>query len=168
MEGFESRHLENAFTGGLNSAVKQERGVSRVWGKGLDGKLVGESVWAGEGQSGGVYLQLVLIMRLMWRSDLKHTLTLQAQVKAGYGFQEAPSLLLLYHSFPPWSTMRPRASFIERTLHKICSWKICGVMKLEGVSRCSTSAKYGSSAFVKLPVMCQYWISKIVSGKSWH
>lgn len=42
MEGFESRHLEKAFSGGLNSAVKLERGVSRVWGEGLDGKLVGE------------------------------------------------------------------------------------------------------------------------------
>lgn len=51
--------------------------------------------WGTESELGrrslrGVCLQLVLITGLMWCSDLQHTLTLQSQVKAGYGFVEAP------------------------------------------------------------------------------
>lgn len=117
MEGYESKHLEKAFTLGRNSAGKNQTGVSPGFGEG--GLWLG--VWWGtKSELGrrslrGVCLQLVLITGLMWCSDLKHTLTLQSQVKAGYGFGEAPSLQLLYHSFPPWSTATLRASFIGRT-----------------------------------------------------
>lgn len=130
MEGFVSQHLDN-----LNSAelmvgggVLQSLGEEfRGWGEERGG-----SVWAEEGQSGGVCLQLVLIMGLMWRSDLKHTLTLQTQVKAGYGFWEAPSQQLLYHSFPARSKLGASANLV---MEKYVA------MKLMGVSRRNTFVK---------------------------
>lgn len=119
MEGYEDKHLQKAFILGLNSAGINQTGVSLGFGEG--GLWLG--VWWGTESELGrrslhdVCLQLVLITGLMWCSDRKHTLTLQSQVKAGYG--EAPSLQLLYHSFPPRSAARLRASFMGRTHYKI-------------------------------------------------
>lgn len=67
---------------------KPDRSVSRVWRRGF---MAGGVWWGTESELGRrslrrVCLQLVLITGLMWCSDLKHTLTLQSQVKAGYGF----------------------------------------------------------------------------------
>lgn len=125
MEGYKSEHLEKTFILDLNSAGINQTGVSPGFGDG--------GLWLGVGWGTefelrrrslhGVCLQLVLITWLTWCSDLKHTLTLQSQVKAGYRFGEAPSLQLLYHSFPPRSTARLRASFMGRTHYKIWSWK---------------------------------------------
>lgn len=80
MEGFGRTHLDKAF----------------IWVEVGGGGQSGLE----EGQSAGVCFQLVLIMGLMWRSDLKHTLTLQAQVKAGYGFWEAPFTAASVSQFP--------------------------------------------------------------------
>lgn len=47
------------------------------------------------------------------------------------GFWEAPSLQLLYHSFPSWSLERPGASFIERPPYGILTTVKCVVMKFK-------------------------------------
>lgn len=125
MEGYKSRHLEKTFILGLNSAGINQTGVSPRFG---DGGLWLGVCWGTKSELGrrslrGVCLQLVLITGLTWCSGLKHTLTLQSQVKAGYGFGEAPSLQLLYHSFPPQRAARLRAFFMGRTHYKIWSWK---------------------------------------------
>lgn len=119
------------------------------------------AVWAAEGQSGGVCLQLVLITELMWRSDLKHTLTLQSQVKAGYGFLGGPFTGASVSQFPLLEHRETVGLIYRKTLLSNSVMENCGAMKPIGVFRCGT---YSDIAWLKFGIKCLVLLQK----REWH
>lgn len=127
------------------------------------------AVWAGEGQSGGVCLQLVLITELMWRSDLKHTLTLQSQVKAGYGFLGGPFTGASVSQSPLLEHRETVGLIYRETLLSNSVMENCGAMKPMGVFRCGTYCEIAWNSSenlqrLKLGIKCLVELQK----RGWH